>query len=1015
MWPHSTGGLPWQVSTGFSCILVQDAVLHFWQDPTRLANPCFFMRRLCFLSAPVLLCGILSCVGLRSALASVTLHPCGGDRELNPLTDPTPIQSPDFREAPAPVINYGQVRQPRGFGVATPAMRQPLGSLTGKIVFTNGGHGWTADSGASNGWRLQRGLTFGINEDYGNGDQFNLFADYCFNAGAIVVPVRPIGHQVNEVILDNTSAAVTFAGAWSDSSSPIYYGAVGALPYRFASLAATETATATYRPTFPAAGLYPVYAWTRHGSDRGDQLYRIRHTGGESQVRLPHHMIGNGWVYLGQYYFNAGADAATGSVIISNLRSTATGTVIIADALRFGNGMGSIDRGNGVSGYPREDESSRYWVQAGTGQGQLSDLYNTTGDDEQDSWSAPGRLSAEMNREGAGTANDRVHISFHSNAGGGRGVLGLITGNPTINQAQLAQLCGSEVNSDLVSLGSPPLEVAWNNRSTVTYTAGYSEISNSNFVDEMAATIIETGFHDEENDAKLLRDPKVRSAIGKAAMHAAVRYMNTYAGAPLAFLPESPQNLRTQGNSNGSVILNWSAPVSTGGSGAPTGYVLYRSTDGRGFGNPVVLGNVLTTALTGLATGVPWYFRIAATNPGGESFPSEVATCRLPNPGQSTRVLLVNAFDRFDRSTNPKQTLVAKAWAPPGVTGTAERVLPLRSNAFDYLVEHAQAVSGSGFAVDSSTNEPIGTGTVALALYPIAIWANGQESTADETFSASEQTRLTSFRNAGGHLMVSGSDIGWDLDRDAGPTAADRSFYNTQLKADLGGNTNDDANSYTVAPVAAGLFAGRANASFDDGSLGLYQVQTPDVLTPFGLGSSAALSYNGVASGAAAIQYDGSAGGGRVIYMGFPFETIASPTRRTQYMADILTYFTTDADAADPDLDRIPNLLEYATGSDPLVRDFTPPLTITGAEGSPTASFFRNPQAMGLTLTLQAASDLTGSWLDIARSAAGGSFVILQPGWTVQETGNASRPLISLSDPVSAPGRRFYRLRVERF
>jgi hypothetical protein len=44
--------------------------------------------------------------------------------------------------------------------------------------------------------------------------------------------------------------------------------------------------------------------------------------------------------------------------------------------------------------------------------------------------------------------------------------------------------------------------------------------------------------------------------------------------------------------------------------------------------------------------------------------------------------------------------------------------------------------------------------------------------------------------------------------------------------------------------------------------------------------------------GAAAIQYDGSAGGGKLVYFGFPFETIADATRRNQYMADILAYFT---------------------------------------------------------------------------------------------------------------------------
>ena len=38
------------------------------------------------------------------------------------------------------------------------------------------------------------------------------------------------------------------------------------------------------------------------------------------------------------------------------------------------------------------------------------------------------------------------------------------------------------------------------------------------------------------------------------------------------------------------------------------------------------------------------------------------------------------------------------------------------------------------------------------------------------------------------------------------------------------------------------------------------------------------MNYSGVATGAAAIQYDGSAGGGRVVLFGFPFETITDAT-----------------------------------------------------------------------------------------------------------------------------------------
>jgi hypothetical protein len=265
---------------------------------------------------------LFSIISRRRSRIAVGLSASWADEEerlVDESLDPPTVFSPDFVETPHPVEKSAPVQQ--AFGPVAPSTRQPTGALSGRIVFTNGGHGWTFDPDH---WRLQRPVLQQMNEDCGNIDQMNFFASYCFNAGAVVVPMRPLGHQNNEVILDNDSAGVTYAGGWSDTDSTIYYGSPGDVAYRTAAFAATETATATYTPNIPAAGFYPVYTWVRHGADRGDQLYRIRHTGGESQVRIPHHMVGNGWVYLGEYYFNAGSNAASGSVIVSNLRATAT-------------------------------------------------------------------------------------------------------------------------------------------------------------------------------------------------------------------------------------------------------------------------------------------------------------------------------------------------------------------------------------------------------------------------------------------------------------------------------------------------------------------------------------------------------------------------------------------------------------------------------------------------------------------------------------------------------------------
>ena len=240
---------------------------------------------------------------------------------------------------------------------------QPTGGLTGKITYIHAGHGYTADtdprSTADGEWSFQRGPGFGMIEDLGNVDQMTFLADYLFRAGATVVPLRPVGHQTNQVVLDNDDAGVTFSGTWNNSVQTTFFGSAGDVPYRYATTQLTETAFARYRPNIPEAGFYPVYSWVLAGSDRApDQLYRVQHAGGITEVKVNHHRVGTGLVYLGTYYFDAGTD---GYVDISN-KSSIAGRVAIADMIRFGNGMGDIDRGGGVSGLPREDEAGLYWV-----------------------------------------------------------------------------------------------------------------------------------------------------------------------------------------------------------------------------------------------------------------------------------------------------------------------------------------------------------------------------------------------------------------------------------------------------------------------------------------------------------------------------------------------------------------------------------------------------------------------------------------------------------------------------
>jgi N-acetylmuramoyl-L-alanine amidase len=764
---------------------------------------------------------------------------------------------------------------------------QPDGGLSGKVVYIHGGHGYTADNLGNGAWSFQRGNLLGMVEDLGNVDQMTYLADYLFNAGATVVPLRPVGHQTNEFVIDNDDVEVTFVGNWSNSSATVYFGDVGDVPYRYASTSATETAYARYQPNIAEGGFYPVYAWTRSGSDRAeDQLYRVHHTGGITEVTANHRMVGNGLVYLGTYYFDAGTQ---GYVDVSN-RSDDSGRVVIADMIRFGNGMGDIDRGGGVSGLAREDEAGLYWVMwhVDRSQGIPDSEYRETNNDRDATVSLSPRYAEYMNRESEGVLSDRLFVSFHSNAGSGssRGVLGLYNGNndpatATPNQFLLANTLGLEINNDLVAqAGMFEAGHNWFNRGTgVTLDRSdieFGEINNLRINNEFDATIMEVGFHDNTLDAEMLRDPRVRDALARATYQGIVDYFRAVDGNATSIVraPGVVTEPRAESNAAGSVTVSWQPSVANSYAGdAPTGYRIYASVDGYGFdGGTLVAGEITNTAtLSGYDSNVPYYFKVVAVNEGGESPVSEVVVA-VPSGG-IRQVLVVNGFDRLDRSLDPTQT----------VSGSpASRVRPRESNSRDYVAQVGAAIQSAapGVHVNSTSNEAVIAGTVNLTDYDTVIWILGEESTANDTFDAAEQTKVEQFIAGGGNLFLSGAEIGWDLDSQNNG----RTFYEGTLLANY---VSDDANSYQATGVAGRIFDGLSLA-FDNGSL-FYDVTFPDVIAAQP-GSQLAMNYSGSANGAA-IQAAGSGGRGSVVMLAFPFETITTAANRAAVIDRVFDFF----------------------------------------------------------------------------------------------------------------------------
>ncbi|MBN1514604.1 MAG: N-acetylmuramoyl-L-alanine amidase [Phycisphaerae bacterium] len=755
-------------------------------------------------------------------------------------------------------------------GPTVHAPRQVPGALSGVVVYLEPGHGWYS---TSSGWALQRPYTNLMIEDYGNLDQLNYLVHYAHNAGATVVPFRPAGYQPIEVVLDNDDPGVAYTGNWDDSTDTEKYYENGVtasgVPFRTTAADTVESATARYTPVLPEAGIYPVYCFTKHGTDRVLQTYRIRHAGGLTEIAVDHRIVGNGWIWLGEYWFDAGTDAY---VEITN-RSADVG-LIIADAIRWGVGMGDMTGAAGVvSGHPRDEEDADFWALSEAiykGVGFESVLYLGY-------YNSAAIWAAEMNLDAAN--NDRwrrVFLSIHSNASSAalaRGTVALVhSSTPTLNQALLATILGDEIEADMVLLNDQ-IEFPWIPRPNPQDT-GAPQISTTYNNDEFDATLVEVAFHDEPQDAALLRDAGVRAAVSRSIVQAFIKFLHSLPDStvPLAFPPGRPGGVAVLDEGDGDVRILWQAPASGEVEGDPaTGYVVYESADGFGFAPVALVGDVQESVISNLPVGEPRFFRVAATNGGGESMPSETLVVCRPATGTAD-VLIVNGYDRLRQAQNPVFS------QGPGKIMT--RPLWRQINSYDYVRQHAAALlaAEAGVGFSSCSNEAVQSGGVSLSDYAVVDWLCGEERNEDFTFNAAEQAAVTAHLAAGGAVFISGAQVGYDLvAQQHGPV-----FFRDVLGAEY---VEYYSNTYHVAAAPGGLLDGLPAFDFDPANGAAYRVHFAERITPRP-GAMGILDYVGGTGGTAGIEYDGVTY--RVVLMTAPLETITSDAVRGQVMQRVL-------------------------------------------------------------------------------------------------------------------------------
>ena len=782
------------------------------------------------------------------------------------------------------------------------------GALSGKTIFVSAGHGWTYDTSKSK-WDTQRYLSQGMREDDSNAEIVSYFLiPYLQNAGALVFSARERDRQGKMVIIDDADGTNYAAsdgiyeesGSWTKNTTDSF-GGYGRTTYpiernfnplkngRFREATATSGTWARWTANIPEDGFYHVYVSYRRLEENTDSaLYTVRHAGGTSYVTVNQQHHGSTWIDIGRYYFRAGLSRENGSVTLSG-----TSGKIVADAVRFGGGDSVITRNGQVSGKPHWEESAVHNIQfiGGT----YGNTYGVMSNDRNDDIKARSRWAAWETEP----SDDALYIAFHSNAPNSATddiTSGLSTYiySATLNSGEGYQsgdeYPGSDklaefVHNRILSAGKTfyssykPYGSTGNNG---IYSADLGEI-NKNVNNKMPSIIVELAFHTSKTDAPMLRNPKFRDIVSRAAYQAIVQYF--YGKKDAVFLPGSPSNLRTKTNENGSVTLYWDAPESDDIpenyddgylGGQATGYFVQTSADGIAFNDGENVGNVLEW--TGnFEPNKPVYFRVVAYNDGGVSFPSAVAAAVPVKTG--AQVLVVDGFERIDNAM------------PRFNEGDSanHRYMLEYINSFDYVKYYAPLLAELGYSLDFTQRTNVAE--MDLSKYDMIVWFLGEQSTENETFNHEEQEKIAEYIDDGGTLFVSGAEIGWDLEK-KGDTS-DKAFFNETLNAKY---VADESKVYTFFGIDDFSVV---SGGFDDGTY-IYQAEYADVLAPFDENSGKTVLYydNAMMLGAGILTKTDTQ---KVFVMGFPFETILEKDKKISILQTVMNEFEITPKVVDDD------------------------------------------------------------------------------------------------------------------
>ena len=783
-------------------------------------------------------------------------------------------------------------------------------------------------------WRWQRPKLFGTTEDlYTQTIVVPYLIPMLEKAGAIVFTPRERDWQKEEIIVDNdgsksyyieatkgdkwrTTAEPGFAyhtGTYTDGENPFIAGSARMVK---TTTSKSKYSLATYQPRFQKAGRYAVYvSYQTFENSVKDALYTVWHKGERTQFRVNQQMGGGTWVYLGTFDFDAGYSEFN-RVTISN-QSDEKG-IVTTDAVRFGGGMGNIERDGETSKMPRALEGARYWAQWAGMPYQIYSGREGTNDYADDinvrsmMTNLLGGGSCYMPTLAGRGVPIELALAIHSDAGyakDGQGLIGSLSicttkfNNGKLN-AGISRMASRDFADALLSNQTLDLKYKygqWHRREL--FDRNYSETR----LPEVPSAILETMSHQNFPDMRYGQDPNFRFTLARSIYKTILRYVNDQHGRPFIVSPLAPNHFRIALKGN-VARLNWEAVNDPQEATAkPTGYIVYTAVGKADFDNGIYVRSK-TEHEVEMEPGLVYHFKVAAVNRGGESFTTEVLSACY-EPKATKTVLIVNGFHRlsspairnteseqgFDLNEDPGVTYgptfgwsgrqVNYSRAEMGIengglgsTGDELAGMLIAGNDFNYVTTHAHAIAtAKRYNIVSCSSEAVEKGEVNLTDYDavdllLGLERNDGHSVKEyKTFSTAMQKALERYANHSGAMLVSGAYIGTDMS-----SAEERQFLKTTLKSSWGGR------SQTTDSMVKGL--GTEMAYWKALNEEHYAATSADILQPVKPAYTAMQYADGYG---AAVAYQGSC---KLFVMGFPFECIKGEQKQATIMRGIMNF-----------------------------------------------------------------------------------------------------------------------------